>query len=785
MDDKQLEKMLSSLTAPEPSENAKKQALNSAMTAFDEKMQKTTQGSAETHRQTGINQPLSQIRRWIMKKRYIVSGTTGAVATCALVAVLGAPFFYQQVTDRLAPSDENISNIVKENSLDMKDALTKLNKTDKAYQEALAAENQRDLERAKASIGSTIPTPLSGAGSDEISLPEAPKQAVADPLAEWRSALDTTQVAKPEAKGRDDSRQSLGGEKEAPARTEADMAAAPAKSDKDFGSVLKNKAEPLSKKLIAQDQAVPSSAVAPAEGYSREVERIAPVTNGLIAQPVPVSPPVDIIAPQGYQDVGRDQFQKFEENSVKNVAAEPVSTFSIDVDTASYSFARKAINQGYLPQANAIRIEEMINYFDYDYTVPEEGGHPFQPTVAVYDSPWRSGTKLVHVGIKGYELQKEVKSNLVFLIDTSGSMNSSDKLPLLVNSFKLMLDNLSPDDTVGIVVYAGSAGTVLEPTKVADKHKILQSLERLSAGGSTAGAAGIQQAYALAEQSFIKDGNNRIILATDGDFNVGITNRDELKTFVERKRDQGIGLSVLGFGQGNYNDHMMQVLAQNGNGNAAYIDSLSEARKVLVEEASSTLFTIAKDVKVQVEFNPALVQEYRLIGYETRHLNREDFNNDKVDAGEVGAGHTVTAIYEITPTGMQPMVDDLRYQKPAPRAAMEEKRVVAPTASEDEYAFLKIRYKRPDENTSILMTRPITKADEKSFESLSDDIRFANAVAGFAQLLKGSKFTGNLTYDQVIEIANAARGKDEFGYRTEFVNLVRLAKSAAAMQNMR
>lgn len=576
----------------------------------------------------------------------------------------------------------------------------------------------------------------------------------------------------------------------APARLdesmEADRAEPAGRADKEkaIGSVLQDRIEPEAKKAIAQDQAVPA-ATAPVEGYSGEAERIMPVTNGLIAQPVPVSPPVDIIAPQGYQDVGRDQFQKFEENSVKQVAAEPVSTFSIDVDTASYSFARKAINQGYLPQTNAIRIEEMINYFDYDYAVPEEGGHPFQPTVAVYDSPWRSGTKLVHVGIKGYELQKEIKSNLVFLIDTSGSMNSQDKLPLLVNSFKLLLDNLSPDDTVGIVVYAGSAGTVLEPTKVADKHKILQSLERLSAGGSTAGAAGIQQAYALAEQSFIKDGNNRIILATDGDFNVGITNHEELKTFVERKRDQGIGLSVLGFGQGNYNDHMMQVLAQNGNGNAAYIDSLSEARKVLVEEASSTLFTIAKDVKVQVEFNPALVQEYRLIGYETRHLNREDFNNDKVDAGEVGAGHTVTAIYEITPTGMQPMVDDLRYQKPAPRAAMEEKRVVAPSASEDEYAFLKIRYKRPDENTSILMTRPITKADEKSFESLSDDIRFANAVAGFAQLLKGSKFTGNLTYDQVIEIANAARGKDEFGYRTEFVNLVRLAKSAAAMQNMR
>ena len=765
MDDKQLEKMLSSLTAPEPSENAKKQALNSAMSAFDEKMQKTTQGSADTHRQTGINQTLSQIRRWIMKKRYTISGTTGAVATCALVAVLGAPFFYQQVSDRLAGPEEDKSRVMNVKNSDVKITVGGV-ATDKAYTDALSAENERVLKEATRSGSSAIPTPLSGAGSDSIALPQAPQRPNEDPLQEWRRALDTSQIAKPEPKGMQDWRQSMGGAKAEPQRAEADMAVAPAPAEK--------------KKLIAKDRAVPS-----AEGQAKEMERIAPVTNGLIAQPVPVSPPVDIIAPQGYQDIGRDQFQKFEENSVKNVAAEPVSTFSIDVDTASYSFARKAINQGYLPQANAVRIEEMINYFDYKYSVPEEGGHPFQPTVAVYDSPWRSGTKLVHIGIKGYEVQKEIKSNLVFLIDTSGSMNNADKLPLLVNSFKMMLDNLSPDDTVGIVVYAGSAGTVLEPTKVADKHKIMSALERLSAGGSTAGAAGIQQAYALAEQSFIKDGNNRIILATDGDFNVGITNRDELKTLVERKRDQGISLSVLGFGQGNYNDHMMQTLAQNGNGNAAYIDSLSEARKVLVEEASSTLFTIAKDVKVQVEFNPALVQEYRLVGYETRHLNREDFNNDKVDAGEVGAGHTVTAIYEITPTGVTPMVDDLRYQKPAPKAPATENSVVAPAADADEYAFLKIRYKRPDENTSILMTRPITKADEKSFESLSDDIRFANAVAGFAQLLKGSKFTGNLTYDQVIEIANAARGKDEFGYRTEFVNLVRLAKSAAAMQNMR
>lgn len=679
-----------------------------------------------------------------MKKRYMKP--VGAVAACAVLAVLGVGYLGGGAMQG-SIQDENISRI--------SSASGRTTFKDMSANRVTASRGFCLFNCGKADSR----THMADAGAPvrrKTEMAAAPRQ-------ESRRAPTAYEImAAPQS--------SAGAAVAMDESMEADMAAAPAEK----------------KAMMAQDRAVPS-AIAPAEGYAKEMERIAPVTNGLIAQPVPVTPPVDVIAPQGYKDVGRDQFQKFEENSVKNVAAEPVSTFSIDVDTASYSFARKAINQGYLPQANAVRIEEMINYFDYDYAVPEPGGHPFQPTVAVYDSPWRSGTKLLHIGIKGYEVQKDIKSNLVFLIDTSGSMNNADKLPLLINSFKMMLDNLSPDDTVGIVVYAGSAGTVLEPTKVADKHKIMSALERLSAGGSTAGAAGIQQAYALAEQSFIKDGNNRIILATDGDFNVGITNRDVLKTFVERKRDQGIGLSVLGFGQGNYNDHMMQTLAQNGNGNAAYIDSLSEARKVLVEEASSTLFTIAKDVKVQVEFNPALVQEYRLVGYETRHLNREDFNNDKVDAGEVGAGHTVTAIYEITPAGAQPMVDDLRYQKPAPKAQAVENSVVAPAADADadEYAFLKIRYKRPDENTSVLMTRPITKADEKPFESLSDDIRFANAAAGFAQLLKGSKFTGNLTYDQVIEIANAARGKDEFGYRTEFVNLVRLAKSAAAMQNMR
>ncbi len=481
----------------------------------------------------------------------------------------------------------------------------------------------------------------------------------------------------------------------------------------------------------------------------------------------------------GYQDVGRDSFQSFEENQIKIVKEEPVSTFSIDVDTSSYAFMRRQINSGVLPQKDSVRIEEMINYFDYSYPLPETREEPFKPSVTVVPSPWAEGRKLIHIGIKGYDIAAgdKPRSNLVFLIDVSGSMNSPDKLPLLKNSFKLLLDSLEPDDTVGIVVYAGAAGTVLEPTKASEKQKILHALENLSPGGSTAGAEGIRQAYRLAEENFDKDGVNRIILATDGDFNVGITSQEELKDFVERKRKTGIYLSVLGFGQGNLNDHMMQTIAQNGNGVAAYIDNLNEARKVLVEEASSALFTIAKDVKIQVEFNPDLVSEYRLIGYETRTLNREDFNNDAVDAGDIGSGHTVTAIYEITPVGGPRTIDENRYGKPV------EQQHKADTSFGEEYAFLKIRYKNPDSDTSKLITAPVTKTAElNSIDEASEDTRFATAVAAFGQLLKGGKYTGTFSYDDVIELAQGARGNDPFGYRNEFLSLARLAKSSAALQ---
>ena len=473
---------------------------------------------------------------------------------------------------------------------------------------------------------------------------------------------------------------------------------------------------------------------------------------------------------------GRDRFAAFQANPVNVTSENPVSTFSIDVDTSSYSFMRASLNEGVLPQPNAVRVEELINYFPYDYPAPADPNTPFAVSVSLLPTPWNAGTQLMHIGIKGYELRTEARppANLVFLIDTSGSMGVPNKLSLVIKSFRLLLEELAPEDTVAIVTYAGSAGTLLAPTRVAERDAILAKLRRLSSGGFTAGGEGIRQAYLLAEQSFVKNGINRVILATDGDFNVGITDVDELKGFVQRKRVGGVYLSVLGFGMGNYNDELMQALAQNGNGHAAYIDSLMEARKVLAEQATSTLFPIAKDVKIQIEFNPAVISEYRLIGYETRMLAREDFRNDKVDAGEIGAGHSVTALYEITPAGSgSERVPPLRYGDP-PKAAEED--------ATGEHAFVKVRYKLPDDDTSKLITRAVTADDEASGpDSPPIEARFAAAVAAFGQLLRGGRHTGNYGYEDVLALALDARGEDRFGYRTEFARLVRLAESAAAM----
>ena len=476
-----------------------------------------------------------------------------------------------------------------------------------------------------------------------------------------------------------------------------------------------------------------------------------------------------------YRDVGRDKFTSVAQNPFKVVREEPVSTFSIDVDTASYSFVRASLNQNVLPQPAAVRTEEMINYFPYAYAPARSADQPFSTNVTVLPSPWHEGRKLVRIGIRGYEIQRTARprANLVFLIDTSGSMQAPNKLPLVKQSLAMLLDQLGSEDRVAIVTYAGSAGTALPPTPASQKGRIRAVIDGLGAGGSTAGAEGIRQAYALAEENLDPRGVNRVILATDGDFNVGITDQNELKGYIERQRAKGVLLSVLGFGMGNYNDALMQTLAQNGNGAAAYIDTVSEARKTLVDEASSTLFPIAKDVKIQVEFNPAAVAEYRLVGYETRMLNREDFDNDKVDAGDVGSGQTVTAIYEIVPVGGPRAIGDLRYARPAPQPGV---------ALGREYGFVKIRYKLPKSDTSRLISTPIDRGVEFArFADAPQEARFAVGVAGFAELLRGGKYTGGMTYADVLAITAGARGDDPFGYRSEFIQLVRQAKIAPPM----
>ncbi|MEW9310074.1 vWA domain-containing protein [Labrys neptuniae] len=483
----------------------------------------------------------------------------------------------------------------------------------------------------------------------------------------------------------------------------------------------------------------------------------------------------DAFGPRASQEIGRDKFSNAPQNAFKAVSQDPVSTFSLDVDTASYSYVRAALNQNLLPRPEAVRVEEMINYFPYDYAAPASAEEPFSTAATMMPNPWQPGHKLLRIGIKGYSLQAQERpaANLVFLIDTSGSMNEASKLPLLVKSLGMLVDTLRPEDKVSIVTYAGSAGVVLPPTKASDKTSILAALDRLQAGGSTAGGEGIRLAYQQAEANFDPKAVNRVLLATDGDFNVGITEPGELRGFVERERGKGIFLSVLGFGMGNLNDQMMQELAQNGNGVAAYIDTLNEARKVLVEEATSSLFPIAKDVKIQVEFNPTAVSDYRLIGYETRMLKTEEFNNDKVDAGDVGSGASVTAIYDVVPVGATRPVDGSRYQAAQP---------VLPSDKADEYAFVKIRYKLPESETSRLITTPVTHAGEAvTLAQASSDARFAVAVAGFGEWLRGGKYAGTLKPDDIIALAAGAKGDDPYGYRAEFVNLVRAAKTAKGL----
>ena len=477
-----------------------------------------------------------------------------------------------------------------------------------------------------------------------------------------------------------------------------------------------------------------------------------------------ISPP-QITLPQA--EPNTETYPEAETNPLKITAEEPVSTFSIDVDSASYGVVRSSILGGYLPNPDAVRVEEMVNYFPYAYDAPT-GDAPFASHVTTFQSPWNAGTQIVHIGLQGQlpAVEDRPPLNLVFLIDTSGSMHDGNKLPLLRQSFALMLSQLSPQDSVAIVTYAGSAGLTLAPTPASDKSTILAALNQLEAGGSTAGQAGLQQAYAVAE-AMQEDGEvSRVILATDGDFNVGLSDPDALKDFIAKKRDSGTYLSVLGFGRGNLDDATMQALAQNGNGQAAYIDTLNEAQKVLVDQLTGALFPIANDVKIQVEFNPAQVAEYRLIGYETRLLNREDFNNDKVDAGEIGAGHSVTALYEITPVDSEArLTDPLRYGSDAT------------TGTSDELGYLKLRFKAPGEDTSQLIETPITFSGEANAE-----MRFAAAIAGFGQLLKDDRYLGDWSWGDAITLANGARGSDNYGYRAEAVQLMRLAQSLASQE---
>jgi len=488
----------------------------------------------------------------------------------------------------------------------------------------------------------------------------------------------------------------------------------------------------------------------------------------------PYYPRPPILAP------GVDRFPDKEPTSVLSAAEHPVSTFSVDVDTASYAFVRRSLTGGRMPPRESVRVEELINYFPYTYPTPQDRARPFRVTTTVIPSPWSAENQLLHIAIRGYDIARaeHPRANVVLLVDTSGSMQPSDRLPLLQQGFRLFAQQLRDDDRVAIVTYAGQAQTVLDPTAGRDKHKIIEAIDNLRAAGSTAGGEGLQRAYALAERHFEKQAVNRVILATDGDFNVGITDPKELERFIVGKRKTGIYLSIFGVGVGNLNDALMQRLAQAGNGNAAYIDSLLEARKAMSEEMSSTMFPIADDVKIQVEFNPTRVAEYRLIGYETRMLRREDFNDDKVDAGDIGAGHTVTAIYEITPVGAkQSHIDPLRYQS-------ERRELYAPSAvgRADELAFVKLRYKMPGETTSRLIEQPVRAADTLAkIDSAPAEQRFAIAVAAFGQRLRGESALDSYTYASIADLANAARGPDPEGYRAELVRLIRMAETIGAV----
>ncbi len=505
------------------------------------------------------------------------------------------------------------------------------------------------------------------------------------------------------------------------------------------------------RKAVAADMVVAESYVQASPAPPMVVTPYA-ATGKVLAYAAPTEP-----------EQNTEKYKNFNDNPIQIASENPVSTFSIDVDTGSYSNVRRMLNNGARPPADSVRAEEIINYFDFGYAAPTSRRQPFSVSTEIAAAPWNPKHQLMLVGIKGYEVERSQipAANIVFLIDTSGSMSSEDKLPLLISSFKEMVGRLRPQDRVSIVVYAGSAGLVLPATSGADKETILRSLDKLQAGGSTNGGEGIALAYKIAKDNFISNGVNRVILATDGDFNVGIYDTDMLKTLVADQRKSGIALTTLGFGQGNYNDQMAEQLADVGNGNHAYIDNLNEGKKVLVDEMSSTMMTIAEDVKIQVEFNPSVVAEYRLIGYENRKLKREDFNNDKIDAGEIGAGHDVTALYEITLVGSGgESVSPLRYAKTAS----------VTTNKPDEIALLRLRYKQPGNEQSQLIEKPMLRSGISA--KPSNRMKLAASLAAYADLLRGGKNSGQFKWNDVRQLAASVSLPDSWGYRAEFIGLI-------------
>lgn len=529
--------------------------------------------------------------------------------------------------------------------------------------------------------------------------------------------------------------------------------------------VVREQVKPASAPALhkqASDELIQVSEYAPRQRLSAE-----PLAN---SQPYILPGSVDARAIVRAED-DREQYQHYPKNPVFAVAQAPVSTFSIDVDTGGYANVRRLLNQGQLPQVDAVRLEEMVNYFSYAYPDTNKDA-PFALSTEVAQTPWNPQSLLLRVAIKAEDrtVAELAPANLVFLVDVSGSMARREGLPLVQSTLKLLVEQLRPQDRVSLVAYAGSSSVVLAPTSGSDKATIRAAIDKLQAGGSTAGESGIELAYQQAQKGYIKQGINRILLATDGDFNVGISDFDALKRLAASKRKSGVSLTTLGFGTGNYNERLMEQLADAGDGNYAYIDNLREARKVLVEQLSSTLAVVAKDVKIQVEFNPAQISEYRLLGYENRALQREDFSNDKVDAGEVGAGHSVTALYEVVPVGKRGWLEPLRYQA---ATTQPDKQPVS-----DELAMLRLRYKAPEQTTSRLLEMPIAKpAQVVSMAKASEDLRFAAAVAAFAQQLQGGQYIQQFTLKDSAQLARTAKGDDRYGLRAEFIQLVELAQS--------